>query len=127
MVWLPPPASFGSQTITSATTGYAVGAVAFITDAQALAATLPAKALGLELYPNPTSAEVMLALPPIPGANQATFTLTDALGRVVRARTAALPAAGLQYPLDLVGLFPGVYALQVQAGTARAVRQLVIN
>lgn len=122
-----PPASFGSQTITSAPTGYGVGVVASIMDTQALAATLPAKALGIELYPNPTSAKAMVILPPVPGANQATFTLTDALGRVVRARTAALPAAGLQYPLDLAGLLPGVYALQVQAGTARAVRQLVID
>lgn len=122
------PASFGNLTL-SDPSGGRIGFLASLTDAQALATKSSVPLAGLELFPNPApaGAGAVLLLPAVPGAAQVTLKLTDAVGRTVRVYTAALPAAGLQYPLNLVGLAPGVYALQVQAGATCAVRQLVID
>ena len=93
----------------------------------ALASASQLLAAGLRVFPNPASSAVTVQVPGGPSATSATLTLTDALGRPVRTATAALPAAGLRYPLPLAGLAPGVYALRVTAGKATAVRRLVVQ
>lgn len=120
------PASFGSSAIPTSA-GYQVGVLAALTDAQALATTAPASTAGILMYPNPAHTTATVLLPSGHGGTQATLILNDALGRTVKACTAALPMAGSQYILDLTGLTPGVYTLQVQAGITRAVRQLIID
>ena len=55
------------------------------------------------------------------------LTITDALGRAVLTRMVATPATGLAYELNLAGLAPGVYVLQLHAGATQAVRRLVIE
>lgn len=122
-----PPANFGNQVITNASITTRVGVVASLMDNQALATTSPAQVAGLELYPNPANAEATILLPFVPGATQATFILTDALGKTVLNNTVALPATGLHYLLNLVTLTPGLYALQVQAGATLTTRHLAIK
>jgi len=57
-------------------------------------------------------------------ASPATLTLLDALGRAVRSQAAP---AGADYPLDLAGLAPGVYALHVRVGEAQITQRLVVE
>ena len=124
------PASFGTLNVPS--TG---GPVAFLASlptqdftSVTLTPTTPARpGLAFTLAPNPARATTAVQLPAVPGATTATLTLLDALGRTVRVRTAALPAAGRRYELELAGLPAGVYALQVAAGAAIATRRLVVD
>jgi hypothetical protein len=115
-------ATFGSLTLTApsgSNTGYVAG-VAF----QPLgtsAATLP----GLALFPNPAHGRAELRLP----AGTAPFSVSvlDALGRTVQHHEAAATAAGRAITLELGGLAPGVYAVRVQQGAARALQKLVVE
>ncbi|MBJ6108599.1 T9SS type A sorting domain-containing protein [Hymenobacter sp. BT523] len=81
----------------------------------------------IALVPNPAKAYATLLLPPVFGATTATLTLLDALGRIARAATVALPAAGLRHEFDLTGLPPGIYALRVTVGATSATRRLVVE
>jgi hypothetical protein len=121
-----PPASFSNQVIAGPASSM-IGFLASLNDTTPLATKSTTLSNSIGLYPNPAHVIATVQLPTVPGETQAVLTLTNAVGQVVRTHTATLPAAGLQYPLDLVSLPPGVYALQVQAGATRAVRQLVIN
>ena len=81
-------------------------------------------------HADPEAADVRLRPMPLrPGRvpNVEGLTLRDALGRSVRAATMALPATGLTYELNLTGLAPGLYLLEVQAGTDRATQRLVVE
>ena len=97
------------------------GCIARLTDV-----TLPTRAsaalAAVGLSPNPAAGSATVHVPASVG--QVTLTLHDALGRVVRTQQ---PAPSPDYPLDLVGLAPGVYALRVQAGAAVATQQLVVQ
>jgi len=81
------------------------------------------------LYPNPAhaTATATVQLPAVPGASVARLTLCDTLGRAVRTTTVVLPAASQHHELNLAGLPAGLYALQVQAGEARAIHRLVVE
>lgn len=68
-----------------------------------------------------------MQLPAVPGASVATLTLCDALGRAVCTTTVMLLAARQHHELNLAGLPAGLYALQVQAGEARAIPRLVVE
>jgi|GEM_PF-645882 len=92
-----------------------------------LATAIGQLALGLGLYPNPAHGSAQVSLPAVPGASQATLTLVDALGRVVRRQSVGLSAAGALTAIDLSSLAPGVYALRTQAGAETAVRRLVVE
>lgn len=118
-------ATFGSHLVTGPPLA-PVGFLASLTD-QALPTAAPAQLPGLALYPNPARARATVQLPAVPGAGQATLTLTDALGRTVQTFAAPLPASGLRHELDLTRLAPGLYALRVQAGTAQAIRWLTVE
>jgi hypothetical protein len=56
-----------------------------------------------------------------------TLTLRDALGRTLRIETLPLPAAGQHHELDLRGLAPGIYTLQMQAGSSSGIQRLVVE
>ncbi|WP_460676126.1 T9SS type A sorting domain-containing protein [Hymenobacter coalescens] len=123
--YVQPEASFGSMTLL-APVGERVAYVAWLNDA-ALATTAPAWAVGLQLYPNPARSAVTVQLPAVPGASQATLTLTDALGRTVLTQAAPMTAAGSRTELPLPGLSAGLYHVRVQAGGQQASRALVIE
>ncbi|MDO7884242.1 DUF7619 domain-containing protein [Hymenobacter cheonanensis] len=92
-----------------------------------LATTRPGQLPGLALWPNPAHAATMVHLPAVAGVTHATLVLRDALGRKVRTALVQLPAGGVVHELPLAGLPAGLYLLQVQAGTATAVRQLAVE
>ncbi|NML67454.1 T9SS type A sorting domain-containing protein [Hymenobacter sp. RP-2-7] len=86
-----------------------------------LATTTSTTFATLTVTPNPARG---VAIMHISAANSATFALLDALGRLVR--SASIPA-GHDYQLELNGLAPGIYALQVQLSGEQAVRRLIIE
>ncbi|MBH8558546.1 T9SS type A sorting domain-containing protein [Hymenobacter negativus] len=120
------PASFGSLVISN-TTSANIAFLASLTDPTLTATTTATGSLSFSLSPNPARTAATLTLPALPGTGTATLTLRDALGRTLRTQTVALPAAGLRHPLDLRGLAPGIYAVQVQAGSTAATRRLVVE
>ncbi|RTQ44960.1 T9SS type A sorting domain-containing protein [Hymenobacter gummosus] len=72
------------------------------------------------LYPNPARGTVRVQ---VPGGSGARAVVSDALGRRVAATQ--LPAGGGQ--LDVQGLPPGVYLVQVSTATATATQRLVLE
>ena len=121
-----PPTSFGGLLIAQPAGNY-VGVLAVLADNTALATAAAAPLLGVSLVPNPTRTAATVRVPPVAAAAHVLITLRDALGRVVYQRTLALPPAGLSHELPVAGVPSGVYIIQLQAGSARAVRRLVIE
>lgn len=119
-------ASFGTHPIADPFSVH-IGYLASLTDATGLAAAAPAAPAVAAVFPNPARATATVWVPATAGATQARLILVDALGRAVRARTAALPAAGLRIELDLTGLPGGVYALRVTAGGPATTHRLVVE
>ena len=122
-----PPATFGSLSLAAPVGVGSVAYLASITDPVGLATTPAGPLAGTSLYPNPAHATATVQLPPVPGATCATLTITDALGRVARTATVALPAAGLRHELDLTGLPAGLYAVRVAAGDRSATHRLMVE
>ncbi|MGY3088170.1 hypothetical protein ACVWYF_001203 [Hymenobacter sp. UYAg731] len=120
------PANFGSLVIPSQT-GTQTGFLASLTDPTLTATAAAPGTLSFSLAPNPARAAATLTLPALPGTATATLTLRDAMGRALRTETVALPATGLRHELDLHGLAPGLYAVQVLAGPAAATQRLVVE
>ncbi|WP_426061349.1 T9SS type A sorting domain-containing protein [Hymenobacter sp. B1770] len=120
-----PPAQFGSLSLggTSVPSIY----LASLNEATATANTPLANGLVINLLPNPAHGRVIVQLPPSPSAVKATLTVVDAMGRLVRTHTIALPAAGLPYELDLTRLSAGLYGVRVEAGTQVATRRLAVE
>ncbi len=75
-----------------------------------------------DVYPNPTTAACRVQLP---GPQPASYRLTDALGRAVRATTHLAPAADGTATLPLADLPVGVYLLHLTQGAATSVHRLV--
>jgi hypothetical protein len=121
-------APFGSQTLASSSPNASTNFLALLTD-PVLTATAKSALNGVAfaLFPNPARRAATVQLPAVPGATAATITLLDAMGRVVRTATAPLLPTGLRHELDLTNMAPGLYVLQVRAGTAVAVRQLLVE
>jgi hypothetical protein len=93
---------------------------------QPLAAVPAALAQQVAVYPNPATSAVTIELPAALGRTAVAATLTDALGRQVRALT--LPAQGpAAHQLDLQQLAPGVYALRLTTGVGVLVKKLVVK
>ncbi|NVO33131.1 T9SS type A sorting domain-containing protein [Hymenobacter lapidiphilus] len=122
-----PPASFGTQLITSPTTN-TLGFIALLTDPRLPLATANAGlAVGLRLWPNPAQAAVNVLLPALAGGSPATLTLLDGLGRVVQTIRVLPVAAGGPQVLNLTGLMPGLYHLRIQAGGQQVSRALAVE
>jgi hypothetical protein len=101
-------------------------AVVFTTQPHALAAAPAALAQQVGVYPNPATSAVTIELPATLGRTAVAATLTDALGRQVRAVT--LPAQGpAAHQFDLHQLAPGVYALRLTTSAGVLVRKLVVK
>lgn len=115
---------FGSFTLSNM--GNFATYVATLTDAT-LTTVASGAGFGMSLYPNPAHSVATIQLAGSPSSPTATLTLRDALGRTLRVEAVKLPAAGRRHALDLTGLAPGVYALQVQVGNDSAVRRLVVE
>ena len=113
--------TFGASTLTNSygSLGASASFLAYLTDP-----VLPTRAatalVGASIYPNPARGIATVRVPA--GLVPATLTLLDALGRTVRTATAP---TSQDFPLDLTGLAPGVYALRVQVGEGQAVQRLV--
>ncbi len=75
-----------------------------------------------DVYPNPTTAACRVQLP---SPQPASYHLTDALGRTVRATTRLAPAADGTATLPLAALPAGVYLLHLTQGDATSVHRLV--
>lgn len=79
------------------------------------------------VFPSPAHARATVQVPPVVGINTVNLRIYDALGRPVRTVEAALSAAGLRQELDLWGLAPGLYIVQVQVGEDTITRRLVVD
>jgi hypothetical protein len=114
-------ASFSTQAITNAAL-YSENAYLALLGADVLA-TAPGTAGTLDrLYPNPAHGAATVQVPHSSGP--ATLTLLDGLGQVVR--TVSAPA-GAAYLLDIAGLVPGLYVVQVQAAESQTVQKLLVE
>ncbi|MFD2718942.1 T9SS type A sorting domain-containing protein [Hymenobacter monticola] len=122
------PATFsGTPLPGSIPTNTRLGFLASLAD-PTLTATMAAKDnLGFSIAPNPARSTATVQLPAVPGATSAVLTLTDAMGRSVRTETLSWASAGRPHTLDLRGLPPGLYAVQVQAGSTRGTQRLVVE
>lgn len=114
-------ANFGAQAITNAAL-YSENAYLALLSAEVLATSQGVSTTLGGPYPNPAHGVVTLQVPN--AAGPVMLTLRNSLGQVVR--TAATPA-GAAYSLDIVGLAPGLYAVQVQAGENRTVQKLLVE
>ncbi|GAB3860966.1 hypothetical protein GCM10028822_39720 [Hymenobacter terrigena] len=121
-------ADFGQLNVNNVSSPNTYSFLASLTDVTLLAAQVPTGAprAALALYPNPAHATATVQLPPAATATTSVLTLSDALGRLHRTQTVAVPAAGRLLDLDLTGLAPGMYVVRlVGAGTARTQRLVV--
>ena len=82
-------------------------------------ATRATNAFAFDLFPNPARRQATLRLP----MANARVTVRDLLGRAVL----TLQPAGTTATLDLSGLKPGSYSVQVEGGAGSATRQLVVE
>ncbi len=117
------PATFGPQSLTGSSTS-GIGFLATITDAAGLAAVSPNALAALSLAPNPAHGTTRLLLPAELSKVEPKVTLLNAQGRLMQTQ---LARAGASVELDLAGVTPGLYLVQVQAGETRAVRRLVVE
>ncbi|MGI4884725.1 MAG: T9SS type A sorting domain-containing protein [Janthinobacterium lividum] len=120
-------ASFGDHIINTRS-GDVGGFLAVLVNGNAgpLATAMGTAEAGMHVYPNPAGVETTVTISAMTGGHQASFNLLDALGRVVRTQSAALPAAGLGYRLNLAGLRAGVYTLRITAGNQVAATQRLV-
>jgi hypothetical protein len=118
-----PQAIFAPLTINTPT-NVGIPFLASLTEPTLTAAAAAKGDLRFTLSPNPARSTATVTLPAVPGATTATLTLTDALGRPVRTQTAT---PGARVELNLRGLAPGLYAVQVQAGSTRGTQRLVVE
>jgi hypothetical protein len=101
--------------------------LATLTDGTGLATTNNAPLQALTVAPNPARHTVAVQVPAVPGATEVALALIDSLGRPVRQLRLPLPATGTSIGLDLAGLAPGLYRLQVQSGSQRLSRALAVE
>ncbi|MEM1271450.1 MAG: T9SS type A sorting domain-containing protein [Bacteroidota bacterium] len=81
---------------------------------------------GLEVFPNPATGAVRARLS-LGRAGPVRWQLFDAAGRLVRSWRGERPAGPSEQRIDLAGLPPGRYALQVQAGERRRAEWIVVR
>lgn len=86
---------------------------------------LPSSVRTFELYPYPADDRVTVHLR-LQGSEAVRIVLRDLLGRELR-REETLPGSDHFVNLDLRGLVPGVYVVQVQTGAVQPARLLVVD
>jgi hypothetical protein len=114
-------ANFGTQAITNAAL-YSENAYLALLGPDVLATFAGAGNTSGRPYPNPAHSLATVQIPS--SAGSATLTLFDGLGRVVRK---VFAPAGAAYPFNLIGLAPGLYALQVQVGESQTRQKLLVE
>jgi hypothetical protein len=77
------------------------------------------------IYPNPSKGQVFVVMENIP-ASGVYVDLTDIEGRLVM-REKVLPSPDFRHTLELNGLSPGVYLLNISASAARRTHRIVIT
>ena len=77
-------------------------------------------------WPNPATGTLHVAVE-LPAAGAVRLTLTDALGRVVRTRSATAPAGIVRETLTLDGLAPGVYLVRTETAGTRWSQRVVVQ
>jgi hypothetical protein len=88
-------------------------------------APIAAKALHVELFPNPSNGQFVLSV--ANAANELTLVLTDASGKHLMAETAQ-PAEGQYYhTFDLRHLPPGMYFMQVSDGETTVTEKMLVR
>lgn len=123
-------AGFDSHVITNAnggTSGRSTGFIASLTDNTPTAVRAPAWAAGLALLPNPARQRATVVATGLAGTSQASLTLCDALGRVVRKSGMFAISSQFRHEYDLAGLSPGLYFMRVQIGPEHAQLPLVME
>ncbi|MEL5993934.1 T9SS type A sorting domain-containing protein [Hymenobacter segetis] len=81
----------------------------------------------VSVYPNPAHIRATVQVPAVPGADTATVTLTDGQGTTVFEQPVSLTTAGGTAEVPLLGRVPGLYRVQVRAGTERVARALTVE
>lgn len=120
-----PAARFGTLT-TPATSAASVGFLASLSET--VLTTWPSVLLaGVSVSPNPAHTTARVHLPANLNAALATLILTDLTGRVVRTQALRLNPLETTAELSVVGVAPGMYRVQVQAGNQYATSLLAIK
>lgn len=127
--YVAPVANFGSLTVAGPTSqpGLARSAVAFLaslTDPILTAVRPTQGSITCSLLPNPAHARARVQVAASTNTTTATLVLRDILGRTVRTYSIA---TNTRVEVDLLGLVPGIYAVQVTAGAETATRRLVVE
>jgi hypothetical protein len=81
----------------------------------------------LSVFPNPAQRVANVLLPAMPGTREAQVQLLNALGQQVRRVAVPLAGADTQTQLDLTGLVPGLYTVQVRAAGQTASQRLAVE
>lgn len=118
--------AFGALTL-PASSSELVAFIASLRDATGLPTKAASALAGVSVLPNPARANVTVQLPATTGAAQATITLRNMLGQVLRSCVVELPASGLAVDLPVSEVAGGMYLVQVQVGPAQAICRLAIE
>lgn len=89
---------------------------------------LPSAIVALEVYPNPATGQVAVAID-LGRATSVTARLVDGAGRLVRsiAQSRMLPTGSSTMTVGISDLAPGVYLVDVTAGSSRENRTIVLH
>jgi hypothetical protein len=122
------PASLAAGTYTMAViTPHGTSPATNFSVTMPLAAVAGVLAEQVGVFPSPAHGRTTVQIPAMAGISTVTLHLCDALGRPVRTMEAALPADGLRKELDLRGLAPGLYVVQVQVGADIVTRRILVD
>ncbi|MBF9221848.1 fibronectin type III domain-containing protein [Hymenobacter ruricola] len=81
----------------------------------------------VSVFPNPAHQAATLVLPAAAGNAQARLLLLNAMGQQVRTLAVPLGATETRTQLDLAGLAPGLYTVQVRVGSQTASQHLAVE
>jgi hypothetical protein len=98
--------------------------------ANVTATTNPAQALAaqLQVYPNPATERLQMALPAGVATGTVSAWLTNVLGQTVQRQQLPVTAGqGLRAEIDMRGLAPGVYQLHLTVAGTALVRRVVVE
>ncbi len=85
-----------------------------------------AESTNMELYPNPASENLNVRLF-VPFSQHISISITDLLGRVVKAENWDLPAGDVVKSIDLQGVNSGMYLVQLETATGSKVQKIAIE